>query len=468
MNVFRLTNRSKFDLIICFVSLCLVLFSPDTYSYEYCLLIHNLFLLTFAYNTYKNRKQGLLSFNLLFSVSLYFTSFVYPVFFYNTSERHFSMFSYSFDESLISYSTSIAYMAYCFLQLGINKNKVDKKTFKKKQEIVLINVETYLNGLSLVFLVLLIYFYQNNGLSFFANQFIYSTTAHDVVMGYIVQLITPIAYAMLFLAFYLPNKSGFSFVLSIGLVVIYVLSILSTGSRTIPLSMIIMALFLYNDKIKKLGVTRLALLGGIFIVVLSLAGALRGGGELISTSDIAENASNVLSEKSENYFSFANELIICNRNLYYLIQSTQEVGYTFGLTLLGSFLSMVPFLRSLFIAVTGIPEYMLNSALYNTVLSIGLYHNKGLGTHAIADVYLCWGIVGVILIFYLYGYVITELKNRQDDIYFKVAYYIILSNAVYACRASIFNLNQIVWTLLVIYFMLKMSGRRKIYSKTMN
>ena len=462
MNEFRLTNRSSFDLILCIVSVCLVFLSPSTYSYEYCLLIHNLFLLTFAYNTYKNRRQGLLSFNFLFSISLYFTSFVYPVFFYNTGERYFSMFSYSFNEGLISYSTAIAYMAYCFLQLGLNKDKVEKKTIRKKREIVIINSETYLNALSFVFFVLLIYFFVNDGLSFFANQFIYSITAHDVVMGYIVQLITPIAYAMLFLAFYLPNKSGFSFLFSIGLVVIYVLSILSTGSRTIPLSIIIMALFLFNDKIKKIGVTRLALLGGIFIVVLSLAGALRGEGELISTTNIAENASNVLNEKSENYFSFANELIICNRNLYYLIQSTQEVGYTFGFTLLGSLLSMVPFLRSLFMTVTGIPEYMLNSALYNTVLSIGLYHNKGLGTHAVADIYLCWGIIGVMLIFYLYGYVITKLKNRQDNIYYKVAYYIILSNAVYASRASIFNLNQIVWTILVIYFVLKMSGRRNL------
>lgn len=460
MSVTRLTQKSLFDLVLCIVSLFLVLFAPENYSYEYCLLIHNLFLFTFAYNVYKNRKDGLLTFNLLFSVSLYCTSFIYPVFFYNTSERYFSMFSYDFDESIISYATGVAYMAYCFLQLGLNNKMTISTTKEESTDVSRLHLYKSLNILSAIFAVMLAYFLLNGGLGYFADQFTYNLSDQDIFMGYIVQFITPIAYAMLIIAFLLPSKKNLSFYIAVLLVAFYVVMILSTGSRTIPLAMIIIAIVMYNDKVKRLGIGKLAILGVTFVLVMVLAGALRGSGELISSSSISQNASEVIDEKSGNYFSFANELIICNRNLYYLISSAHNVTYTYGVTLLGSFLGMIPFLRSFVMSVFGVPEYVLNSALYNTFMTSGPNYTKGLGTHAVADIYLCWGIIGVIIIFYLYGYLITKFKNNRANIYSMVVYYMIVSNAVYACRASIFNLNSIIWTLAIIYIVLRFSGKR--------
>lgn len=425
------------------------------------MLLHCLFVATMAYNLYKNRKEGILTFNLLFSVSLYCTSFIYPVFIYNTPERYSSMFSYGFDDNKISYCTGLAYVAYCFLQLGLN-NKGRKNAGKKEQKTLRWVVsQKGLNYLSTLFLIIFVYFITNGGLSYFADQFIASMSENDIFMGYIVQFITPLAYSMLILAFMLPNRKCFSFYYAVFLVAIYTLSILSTGSRTIPLAIIVMTLFLYNDKVKKLGVPKLAVLGVAFVIIMVLAGALRGGGELISTSSVSQNASEAISERQENYFLFANELIMCNRNLYYLVGSTETVGYTYGVTLMGSFLGIVPFLRSLVISATGIPQYVLNSAEYNTFLTSGINHTKGLGTHAVADIYICWGIIGVILIFYLYGYIITQLKKNPNRTLYMVAYYIILSNAIYACRATIFNLSQILWTVFVVFLVLKLSGKKR-------
>lgn len=465
MKVIQHPTTSGFDIVLCFVSFILVLLAPSTYSYEYCLLIHNLFLLTFAYNIYKNWKEGLLTFNLLFSVSLYCTSFIYPVFIYNTPDRYFSMFKFEFDESIISYSTGLAYLAYCFLQLGLNNKGNNYGLKRKSMSKNWIVSQKGLNCLSTFFLIMLVLFITNDGLGYFADQFIAALSENDLFMGYIVQFITPLAYSMLFLAFMLPNRRCFAFYYAVALVFIYTLAILSTGSRTIPLAMIIMTLFLYNDEVKKLSIPKLAVLGVFFVVAMALAGALRGGGELISSESVSANASEVLSEKQENYFLFANELIMCNRNLYYLVGTTETVGYTYGVTIAGSFLGMIPFLRSIIISITGIPQYVLNSAEYNTVLTSGIYHTKGLGTHVVADIYICWGIIGVILIFYLYGYIISQLKRDPNRILYMVAYYVILSNAIYACRATIFNLNQILWTVFVVYFVLIVSGKRVLLKK---
>ena len=432
------------------------------------MLIHNLFLLTFAYNIYKNRREGFLTFNLLFSVSLYCTSFIYPVFFYNTNERYFGMFSYDFDEQIISYATGVAYMAYCFLQLGLNNRHAMTGNRMKEINIEKFDLKKGLNILNCIFLIMLAYFLINGGTGYFADQFEYDLSDQDKIMGYIVQFITPIAYGILILAFLLPQKKCVSFYISVFLVGFYTLVILSTGSRTIPLALIIITIVMYNDRIKRLGMARLAILGVVFVLVMVLAGALRGNGELISSSSLSQNASSIIQEKSDNYFSFANELIICNRNLYYLISSAHNLTYTFGVTLLGSVLGIVPFLRSFVMSVFGVPEYVLNSALYNTFLSTGPNYTKGLGTHAVADIYLCWGIIGVIIVFYLYGYLITTFKSNKTNIYSMVVYYMIVSNAVYACRASILNLNQILWTVIIVYLILKLSRKKMILMKQTN
>ena len=463
MKIFKLEKKSHTDLIQCFVSICLVLLAPGVYSYEYCVLLHNLFLLTFAYNVYNLRKDGLLSFNLLFSVSFYCTSFIYPVFIYNTAERYFSMFSFSFDENIITYCTAVAYSAYCFLQLGMNNAAIKEKDqlFTNNNIALLNNLKFKLNTLSFLFMLLLTYFYVNGGTSYFSDQFIYSMSSHDVFMGYIVQFITPIAYAMLIISFLLPNKRSFSFVFATSLILAYVVMILSTGSRTIPLSIIIVAMFMYNDNVRKLNLTKLTVIGLTCVTIMVLAGSLRGGGEVITLSKISEESSEALENRSENIFSFANELIICNRNLYYLIDPTETIGYTFGTTLLGAFLGMIPFMQGLFTRITGVPIYILNSSTYNTFLSLGPYGEKGLGTHAVADIYICFGYIGLLLVFYFYGYYIIKFKNNKNNIYNAVVYYILISNAIYACRASILNLRSIIWTLVVVYLVLHISFRNR-------
>ena len=462
MSIFHLSRNQSFDLVLCVISLVLVFLAPNTYSYDYCLLIHNLFLLTFAYNLIKNRKDGLLSFNLLFTVSFYCTSFIYPVFFYNTSDRYFSMFSYSFDENIITYSTAISYMAYCFLQLGLNnkgKNTGDITNFVIEN----VRIEKSLSFLTLVFTLFFIYFILNDGLKYFSDQFANASSKNDGIMAYFVQFLSPIAYSIFIMAFFLKNKRSFTFVFAVSIVGLFALLILLTGSRTIPLSIISLALFLFNDKISKLGVVKLAMLGVSFVVIMVLAGSLRGNGDMINSSNISENASDVI-ENNDNIFLFAEELIICNRNLYFLIGTTDNIGYTYGATVLGSVLSVVPFLSNLFLSVTGLPEAAINSAKYNTVLS-GVT-TKGLGTHAVADIYICWGILGVMIIFYLYGFIITKFKCSSNKILYSVAYYIIISNAIYACRATIFNLSQILWTVGIVYLVLKMSGNKTTLTKT--
>lgn len=467
MKVFNLTKRSSFDLLLCAFSVLLVVFAPSEYSFDYCLFLHNLFLSTFLLNVYKHRKEGLLTFNMLFSISFYYTSFFYPVFIYNTPDRYFSMFEFHFDENIISYSTAVAYSAYCFLQLGLNNAPTYKKTINKidlKHKFGHKNLDKRLNILSTLFAIFLAYFIVNGGTGFFANQFIYSMSEQDIFMGYIVQFITPLAYAMLLLSFLLPKKKSFSFMFAIVLISIYVVLILSTGSRTIPMFLIIIALFMYNDFIKKLSPTKLAIVGLTCITIFITVGSLRGEGETITMEQISSEGSEALMQRTENSSSFANELIINNRNLYYLIGSTETYGYTYGATLLGSFLGMIPFMQGLFIRVTGLPVYILNSATYNTVMSLGRLGIKGLGTHAVADIYICWGIIGVLLVFYLYGYVITKCKLSRQNIYYSVAYYILISNAIYGCRASILNLRSIIWTIGVVYLVLNFPlGKRYNY-----
>lgn len=93
------------------ISIVIYILAPTTYSFEYCLLCHNVFILNLAYLLYKDLKNEKIGFNTLFSISFYFTNFVYPIFIYPVNPD-FSLFQYRFDVNVVSKCTALALLAY--------------------------------------------------------------------------------------------------------------------------------------------------------------------------------------------------------------------------------------------------------------------------------------------------------------------------------------------------------------------
>ncbi len=446
------------------VSILLILLAPNSYSYEFCLLIHWLYIILAVYNLYLIRKYGYIGFTMFFSLAFYFVNFVYPVFYYPTNP-HFSLFVYAFNENLISYCTTVAFCAYASFSFGLRKFFAKHKIIVYGGHPPIINMclnARLIKILYFIFLCVLIVFLFNGGTNYFTHQFSGTSNMEDVESGYIFALLQAIIYPLLILVLIYPQKKSSIFLIPFITIVCTIIIIILTGSRTLPMALVIIIVTLYNDCIKRIKL--ITFFSGLVcgILFLSIVGALRGSGNMIEL-DSLQQSGNIINDKQADIFSFANELIINNRSLYSLIGYAQENTYTFGVTLLGGILNIVPFLHSTFCNLTGIHPDFLGSATFNTFLESGHYRHQGLGTNAVSDIYLAFGIIGVVVGFYALGYIINWLQyNKFKSINYCLAYYIMVSGAVYSCRSSFLgNIRPIIWSIIIVWFISHIISKSK-------
>lgn len=149
----------------------------------------------------------------------------------------------------------------------------------------------------------------------------------------------------------------------------------------------------------------------------------------------------------------------------------QSHPHTFGYFLLRSAISIVPFSGPIANALAPTNSVMYHStASFTTVIVYGHNYTSGEGTTAIADLYIEFGLLGVILGMFFYGFVVrlsekTFLSRELTPLWLHVLAVFYFSNAIYIARGSVFtDLKLIAWTLLIIFcnsiFSNVMSARR--------
>lgn len=440
-------------LFFCIISLLLVVFAPNEYSYWYCYVMHWFYVGMAIWGIFKNKADGFINFLSLFSIAYWAVFFIYPIFVY-PYRPYIGLFAYDFDESLITYSTAVAVSAYSFFLYGYQK--FNAKRLKKKSLITgpLQKLEwTFMiKNMSITIIILFVLFLSTGGLDYFSLQYQEGTQAVSKqfgLTGYIYILLQTIALSLVAILLCRGAvRINFNSIFSIGCIALVSIMILLTGFRTFPAMIAIMTIAIYNDKIKRIGIINalmIIVLGCFVMTVINIARH--------ETMDAAalKLASNATSDYE--YVDFLSDFYINNRSLYSLIGFTIEHGYTYGLTLLSGFLGVVPFLVGLFCSFTGIHSDFLGSAQFNSFITLGHVRNLGVGTNAVADIYLAFGFLGVLVIFYLFGKVVAMIRYKgQNNIYYLVAYYILQGRAMYTCRSGIFmNLQPVLWSVAVIY-----------------
>src|SRR5690606_28313325 len=106
------------NILAFFIALIVYFLAPSIYSFEYCLLILVLYVL-FSFNFLAIKFNGnYFTFDILFSISMLFTNFIYPVFFYPTTLRYFSLFKIDFNEDVITRATALVMVAMTSYFLG--------------------------------------------------------------------------------------------------------------------------------------------------------------------------------------------------------------------------------------------------------------------------------------------------------------------------------------------------------------
>lgn len=418
------------------VSILLYIFAPTGHSMTYVIYCTVIFVASSMLMLYVNCRQTFLKFELFFLIAYFFTNYVYPLVFYPINP-YFSLFRLPFNEEYITRGTALATVAASWFNLGILESQSIKIQYKES-----FNITNRLRIPRILTIVLFLLFIPD--LYGIYQTHIYSTEFEGSYVNVILKYV--ILYSVF--AFLYDNRySNLSFFVRkaftspvIIFTVIYTVLFLMIGSRTIPLNIVLFSLLLINILIYRISKKQ--------VVLLIVGGAL-----LLTAVGLARGGSGIEGGAITSIWDMGTDLTINNRSLYVLMEEVDEHGITYGKTMMMNVLSAIPFAQSLYLYLTGLPLSTISSASLVTELHFGSGYNSeriGLGTNLVGDVYLAFGIIGVIIMFWLFGYVLRKLyfnisKGKALSL---LVYALFFMSSIYYSRSGYLTpARDVIWVL---------------------
>jgi len=422
-------------ILLFIISLISYLVAPDTYSFVFCVYELILFLVSaFFFYRKMSSPTGMVNFHFFFLFSFFFVNFVYPVFLYPIDAEYFFMFSFNFDENNISKGTALAQLAITSYMVGVNlfTRKYEEATsfdFTKINP----NFVTVLNVLFV--LSTLMYLYS-----------VITAGDNDIVINYQVVVIYVgllslklLLKAEIYKAEFVDSTRFFlqKYWFELISVLIVVLFSLWFGDRGPVLQIGLILLYVYTVYVKRLSAKTLTLLIVVGFVVMSFISYTRSTDSNLKDSGI----SGALDEGGSTFSSFvtvwdyAMDFIVNNRALYVGYEIVDENGFLYGKSYFPYFFSPVPGLPVLItqLVFDEDPEDFSTAVIISE--REGVY-DWGLGTNAVADGYMNFGVVGVLLMFLAFGYLIRFLE-LSNSFYAKFLFVSVMSYALYFPRTTL-------------------------------
>ena len=440
------------NILFFITSITLVFVAPEQYSYEFCVLTALLFVAQNLIYFIFRRDKNIVCFESLFAIAFGLTNFIYPIFYFPTSNRDFSVFNMGFNENIISYATAVAFLGYSayllFLSFSEIKSMIKLSTLKEKETNIPKEQINYNRLIIQIFILLIVSFagyMLSGGYRALASEYSGGGEVLDKGISsyfYVVAFICAVL-----ISFLIFNKSlsvrvkWFYFALLCGIILLF----LTTGSRTLPLSLALCLIVSFNNNIKRISLLQFSFLLCLGTVMMTLI--------VLTRSETSSKIDSLQEVEIESAWDLASDLVINNRNLYTLIDHAETSGYSYGFTMLGGLLAPIPFAASTFVSQADVPVEFISSAGYSTYLDLGTGSAWGLGTNLVSDAYLAFGIFGVIFFFGILGYFVGKSKYLMDhSIYWNVCYYVFVSYAVFLVRGGFFDcFRYLVWGVVIVY-----------------
>lgn len=446
---FFIRGKTLFYSISALFSLCIYFASPQTYSWGYCMFCGGVYLVSVYLYLTCQKKDNYFDFETIFLISYFFCFFAYPIFIYKIDPEYFFIFSYNFDHDKISQGTSLALLGSQFFLLGCQLEASYNKFHLK--HLYIYPVRT----IHILTVLLFLGFIAFGGYRYFKD--LYSGGGQGGVFAYFIILY--IAFYILSIAFEFNNMLcshqktiRYFNKLFLFFTIISVVVLLTTGTRTLVLQMLLPFIGLYSMFISPIGLRKFLLLSICGALLLSIISFVRVG------QDIA----------LDSIWDIFMDLIINNRSTYFALSYVDDYGISWGGSMLGYLLKPFPFSQGVVCNFFDLNPLETTSAMLITVETLGENPSFGLGTNIIADLYLGFGLPGVVFFMFFLGKISKKLYflAKKGVIYGILFYAILLSLSIYMVRSEYFyGLNLFLWTFLITNFIIGLIKRKLIFIK---
>lgn len=419
--------------------LLLNLFVPAQYSVNFNLLCTVSYLVLIYIYCKKLHKKNYFDFDTLFFIAFFFVSFFYPTFIYPINPAISWMFQYAIDPAVISRATALSLLGVTTYMWGSLRYKPHKD---KHTTIPYKPLRT--TGLFITSVFSFLMYIALGGYAALKNTYENGERESGGLYAYFSIIVYVCIFCMIavwFMNSYQKSKSRIQLSCFPWVQVTYILTYMAflilAGSRGKVLNIILLSVGLYAYLYKPISFRKVIILCFIGMIAMFAILVYRSGGGA-SAGSLAE---------------LAMDLIITNHNTFEALTIVQDHGLSFGRSMLGYTLGVVPFLQNIVFSITGIDPDTATSAMIITEATLGTTDGAGTGTTLIADIYLAFGTVGVVLFMGFLGWFIRKLQNvGRGNIYYLLVYGILMGMSVYIARAEFFYpLKTILWSCLLVY-----------------
>ncbi len=446
MSGFLIKISKPIILVIGVISLFMYYTCPVRYDYNLCLSAFIMMIIVAVFLILKVSNRQVLTFDLLFTVAFVFANFLYPVFLYPINPK-FSLFAITFNEDYItkcSFMALLGFSSYSFFRVRRYKNRTSNLNNATTANVAR---PAWAIALCSIITIITIVFYGRS----------IGTLYSDFKPTPLIELLRNILDALIFyliLAAFFKSRSlkevfkKLPFLFWILLILLCLVQLL-IGVRTYVLRYGMVIIFGYSYFIKRIKLLPVILLVVAGMVLMHDVGNKRMGTEGREISDSA-------------VINAGEDLIINNRALYAITEIADRDGLTYGKSMLMNVLSVVPFAQSIIPPLVGSDINEMSSALINTgeIWEPGNPNRIGLGTNTIADIYLAFGVLGVIILMGILGALISKSEAQMYQSFgYLLVYALFFANAIYYPRAEYLNLLRIITWNYIFYYIINKTNR---------
>lgn len=433
--MFRKNLIKKLFLFFSLLSFIQYLYCPNYYSFGYILFLFLLFCVD-VYLYFKiKKKKNYFDFDTLFLFVFSLAAFAYPVFLYEPSFPFIYFFGFSFNVDTISHAVSISLIAInCYLLGSVSLTKKEETASRV----------IYVNNRLLIFLscLLFVLFICSGGVSYY--QAMYGKSANAELSGPINQLqslLQATLIATIGTEFYnlracrkKPNKLFLLVCVTLSFLMLY------AGNRTFAMQILLPTSFFLFYYYYQISFSRFILLAIIGFFSMWFIQINRTGKTI--DENIIINSASVISD-----------IVIPSRSNFLVFEVVDKTGFTYGYSMSGGVIGVIPSLER-FLNLVGLDSKNTGSATLFTRYTLGDNPSVGLGTMLQADIYLSFGLVGILLFFWGLGKFVNRIQMQlQLNVYYSyIIYSALMAHAVFWVRAeATYPLRIIIWSLIIAY-----------------
>lgn len=425
------TRYHLFEFIILLVIIFLYATAPLYYDQKYIFICFLLVLVAFVLYLRAKQFKNYLCFELIFIIGCFILYFTYPLFIYSPNTGYIFSFGLHYDVNFITKGVTIASVGLIAFFIG---NMKHYKVMSKTRHFI-----TY-NQYLLLFCILLYVIYNLIG-GFQHYIDLYKNDVRESTMSTYVLLLIQSAFPLLVFNEFWNKRQLPSYkvsYLSIIVTVFVALHFVVVGSRTNGILLIMPVVMLICELFKPQSLKNLVVFFCVGIVSMWAIQIFRSEGNFVDYID--------------EWYYVISDFLIPNTNIYLSAEIVDKVGPTYGLSILSQFLAPIPFAQSIVYNLFGISIVDASSShLFTDYIG----SRAGMGTNAVADIYLAFSICGVILIMFLYGRIVAYSKvNLWYSYKISLIYLFLSALSIYLIRSSIFYTIRFVFYGVVLALML--------------